>query len=302
MKTNEEILNDDPLVMKAIDTSAGGQLNAEQLDSFIETVREQSEFLQDIDIITGIDASEYQMDTLGLASRIMRKGVEGTAPSVTGVTIDRRSLKPVELIMAFDITKRFLMRNVAKGTADQVINAAFAKQFKNDLIDLMINGDDSSLDDFLLITDGILVKAKADANVHKSNWADNDLIKDVFGACVDAMPNKWMNEDELKFYVSPKIQKQYQRELGEKNTQLGDLMTIDKPKIYYEGIEVKTIPSLADTEVMLTDPKNLTIGIGQEMLVELFYNARKRVREYTVTAYADANYKISDALVLYTQS
>lgn len=299
--TNEELLEKE-LIEKAIDTSDGGQLSAEQLDSFIDTVVEESDFLQDIDIITGIEASELQMDTLGLASRIMRKGVEGTAPDVTDATIARRTLNPEELILAFDITKRFLMRNIARGSADAMINAMFAKQYRNDLIDLALNGDKDSGDDFIKIINGFYDRIKADGSTHTDNFGANDKIKDVFAAAVDALPNKWLNEDELFFVVSPKIQKKYQRELGEKNTQLGDLMTVDKPKIYFEGIEVRKVAQASDSEILLTPRKNLTIGIGQEMNVDLFYNARKRVREYTVTGYADANYKISDSVVLYTQA
>jgi hypothetical protein len=303
MKTNAEMLEDDPLVMKAIDTTIGGQMSAEQLTEFVDSVVEQSEILQEIDVITGIEASEFQLDVLGLGSRIMRKGVEGTAPAVTDATVTRRTLNPEEVVMAFDITKRFLKRNIARGSADQAINALFAKQYKNDLVDLIFNGDKDSVDTFINIINGYIDRAKADASAHKdATVTDNDLLKDVFASMVDSMPNKWMNEDELMLVVSPSKQKQYQRELGEKNTQLGDLMTVSKPKLYYEGIEIIKVSSFPSTEFLLTPRKNLVVGIGQEMEVELFYNSRKRQREYTVTGYVDANYVISDAIVLYTHA
>lgn len=303
MKTNAEMLEDDPLVMKAIDTTIGGQMSAEQLTEFVDSVVEQSEILQEIDVITGIEASEFQLDVLGLGSRIMRKGVEGTAPAVTDATVARRTLNPEEVILAFDITKRFLKRNIARGSADQAINALFAKQYKNDLVDLIFNGDKDSGNAFIQIINGYIDRAKGDAGAHKdATVTDNDLLKDVFASMVDSMPNKWMNEDELMLVVSPSIQKKYQRELGEKNTQLGDLMTVGKPKLYYEGIEIIKVASFPSTEFLLTPRKNLAVGIGQEMEVELFYNSRKRQREYTVTGYVDANYVISDAIVLYSHA
>lgn len=302
MKTNKDILEDDELVIKAITTSTGGQLSEEQRTEFVETVIEQSEILQEIDVIDGIESSEYQMDTIGLSSRVMRAGVEGTAPDVTDATIVRRTLNPAEVILAFDITKRFLMRNIARGTADQAINSIFAKQYKNDLVDLIFNGDKDSGNAFIQIIDGYIDRAKADGSAHTDDFSANDNLKDVFAAMVDVLPNKWMNEDELMIIASPAMQKKYQRQLGEKNTQLGDLMTVNKPQIFFEGIEVVKVASFPDTELLLTPRKNLAVGIGQEMVVEMFYNSRKRQREYTVTGYVDANYKISDAVVLFTQA
>lgn len=301
MKTNKEILEEDDLISKSISTSTGGQLSAEQLDSFIDTVVEQSEILQDIDVITGIEASEYQMDILGLASRITRKATEGTAPDVTDATIDRRTLNPVEIILAFDITKKFLLRNIARGSADSAINSLFAKQFKNDIVDIIFNGDTDSSDDFIKILNGYIDRAKADSGTHKDSFSVNDNLIDIFSAMVSSLPDKWMNEEELIIVASPSMAKKYQRQLAEKNTALGDLMTVGKPEIYYEGIRIKKVASFPSTELLLTPMKNLAVGFGDEMNVGTFYNERKRVKEYTVTGYVDANYKISDAVVAYTQ-
>jgi hypothetical protein len=302
MKTNKQILEEDDLILKSINSTTGGQLSPEQLSSFIDTVVEESEILQEIDVIDGIEASEYQMDTIGLESRVLRKAVEGTAPTAVDATIDRRTLNPVEVILPFDITKRFLLRNIARGSADAAINALFAKQYRNDIVDLMFNGDTDSANDFIKILNGYIDRAKADADAHTGDYSANDVIKDVFAAMVDSMPNKWVNEDELVLIASPKMQKKYQRQLGEKNTQLGDLMTVDKPKIFFEGIEIIKVAQFPDTELLLTPRKNLCLGVGAEMNVGMFYDERKRVKEYTVTGYVDANYKISDAVVLYTQS
>lgn len=302
MKTNKQMLEDDSLISKAIETSSGGQMSAEQLDTFIDTVVEQSEILMEMDVITGIESSEYQMDTLGLASRIMAKGVEGTAPSVTDATIGRRTLNPTEVIIAFDITKRFLMRNIARDNADAQINALFAKQYKNDLVDLIFNGDKDSGNAFIQIIDGYIDRAKADADTHKDDTvSSNDSMLDIFDAMIDALPNKWLNEEELFFVVSPKNQKRYQRELKARATSLGDAMIVGKPETYHEGIKIMKAAAFPDAEFLLTPRKNLTVGIGQEMNVDYFWNARKRVREYTTTGYVDANYKISDAVVLFTE-
>jgi hypothetical protein len=182
-----------------------------------------------------------------------------------------------------------------------MINAMFAKQYRNDIVDLIFNGDTDSADDFIKIFSGYIDRAKADGSANTATFGVNDSVMDIFAAMVDDLPDKWMNEEELIFIGSPSMVKKYQRELGAKNTQLGDIMTIGKPEIYYEGIKVKKVASFPSTEFLLTPKKNLAVGFGEAMNVGTFYNERKRVKEYTVTGYVDANYKISDAIVLYTQ-
>ena len=301
-------LEDASLLVKAIETSGGGQMTYEQRETFIEEVVADEPFLQEISVVTEIEAEGYEMHTLGLAERIMRKAVEGQAPAgVTDVSISKRTLKPEEVIVAFDITKRFLKRNIARGNADQAINSAFQKQFRNDSLDLAVNGDENSGDDFINITDGWLAKAEADVNAHTAGtFGQNYSPMEVMSAMLDAdnpngLPAKWLVEEELVFVVSPAFYQKYQDELAEKNSQLGDLMTVKKQELEFRGIKLKKLRKFPSNRVMLTWKENLFYGSGQEMNVEWEYVPRKRMREYTVTAYLSFDYAISDMMVVYKQ-
>ena len=301
-------LEDATLLVKAIETSGGGQLTYEQREAFISEVVASEPFLQEISVVTEIEAEGYEMHTMGLAERIIRKATEGQAPGgVTDVSISKRTLKPVEIILAFDITKRFLKRNIERGNADTTINGLFQKQFKNDTLDLAINGDTNSGDAFVQILDGWLAKAEADVNAHTGGtFGQNYSPMEVMGAMLDAdnpdgLPEKWLVEEELVFVVSPSFYQKYQDELAEKNSQLGDLMTVKKQELEFRGIKLKKLRKFPSNRVMLTWKENLFYGSGQEMNVEFEYVPRKRIREYTVTGYVDFDYAISDMMVIYKQ-
>lgn len=299
---NEEILSQFEEVVKAfIGTSSGGQLAAEQLDTFIDTVVDQSKFLKSgVTTYTGIEASAFEMHTIGLDSRVMRKAAEGTAGGTQGITIVKRQLNPVEVSIDFDITDKFLKRNIAKGNADAQIQALFVKMYMNDLVDLAFNGDATGQAgvDFVNITDGYIVKALADGDVHKPTFGAGDDMLTVLAGMRDSLPNQWLEDTTmLKFYMSPQKMNLYRDQLKAKNTPLGDAMTVGGQKPAFDGIEIEVVGKLGNTDLFLTRPENFAVGIGQDMKVEWMRQPRKRLIEYTVTGYVDVNYVISDALV-----
>ncbi|MBX7047233.1 MAG: hypothetical protein K1X86_15495 [Ignavibacteria bacterium] len=301
---NIEILSDTELIKAAISVASGGQLSAEQYNEFISTVVKDDDFLASgITVYDGIESANFEMDTLGLESRILRKGVEGTAPAATeGVNIARRTLSPKEYVLAFDITDKFLRRNIQKGTADETIKALFMQQCSNDLVDLCFNGDTDSGEDFLDIMDGLIKRALADAGVHKSTFANGDTMVSIMDAMLASMPKKWRkNKKLLKFYMSPDRLEQYKKELREKNTQLGDAMMVSDEEPKFNGVEIETVGVLDDKDVFLTRPNNFAVGFGLKMTIEAERAARKRATEYTVCGEVDFNYVVPDMLVYHRQ-
>ncbi|MDD4291983.1 MAG: P2 family phage major capsid protein [Clostridia bacterium] len=322
--TTEEIL---ALLNKAaISRATGGQLTTEQAKQFIDTVVAQSDFLQKIQTVQ-MTSGTYQLNTIEIASRVMRAATEGVAPSNTaGVTITPRSLTSKEVILPYDITFSFLEENIEGQNAEGKINQMFAKAFGNDNLDLATNGNESlaatitdadadGLDDttglsqndhdFLTANDGWLRLARVDSTVHDYVIpADPTALgwKSVFKNMLKLMPNKWKaNTDELVFLVAPDVEVSYRDELGTRNTALGDALLAEKRRASYQGIIVEPMPFMPGgntPSVMLTKPKNLGIGIGRNIRVGRQIQERKRVIEYTITAKTDYNYVLGDMIVL----
>jgi hypothetical protein len=246
------------------------------------------------------------LDVIGVSNRLLRLAVESTAPgTVMAGTIARRSLTPVEVILPYDISMKFLQKNIEGSNAEATINRMFAKQFGTDSVDLAFNGDTADVGadkDFLNIIDGYLVKALADGDAHNDNFAAVDPMADVLAAMLKTLPAKWRTDRAgLRYFCSPGNEDKYRDELGVKNTSLGDLMILSNNPVVYKGIQVKPLSCLGDDKIMLTRPDNLAIGYGPDMRVGRFLDERKRLLEYTITTDIDANYVISDQIVLFTK-
>jgi hypothetical protein len=305
----------------AIATTTGGQLTTEQAKQFIDLVVSQSDFLKAIQTVQ-MTSNTYQLNTIDIASRVMRSAAEGQDPGFTqGVTITPRTLVYKESILPYDVTFSFLEENIEGGNAESKINEMFAKAFGNELLDLGINGDESlaetitdgggdGLDDstslsqndhtFLRQNDGWLRLARVDSGVHKVVLPSSiTSYKTELKRVLQAMPNKWKsNPGELVYLVAPEFETAYRDELGERATALGDAFLAQSKTAEYQGILVKPVPYMPMDKVMLTKVKNLAIGIGRNMRVGREINERKRQLEYTITAKSDFQYVVSDMMVL----
>lgn len=296
----EEVL--ELLSKSVITTATGGQLTTEQAEKFIDTVVAQDQLLQKIQTVT-MSSKTYQLNTVGLAGRVMRKAAEGTDPGFTqSVTITPKSLISQEVILPYDITFSFLEENIQKENAEDLINEVFAKAFKNDLLDLAFNGDEANADPFIMINDGYLKLMAQDPGVAKYTIPAEPSYKNVFKEMLSRLPNKWKNNPaELCFLLAPEIEEAYRNELAERNTALGDTMITEFRRAQYCGIDIVPVPFIPGGEgekIILTKYQNLAAGLGRDIRIGKQIQERKRIVEYTITAKVDFNYIVSDMAVL----
>lgn len=300
----EEVL--EFLSKSVIATATGGQLTTEQAEKFIDTVVAQDGFLQKIQTVT-MSSKTYQLNTVGLSDRIMRKASEGTDPGFTqSVTITPKALVSQEVILPYDVTFSFLEENIEKENAEDIINNVFAKAFRNDLLDLAFNGDESSADPFIQINDGYLKIASADSSVHNYTIAAASGYKDIFKSMLALLPNKWKNNpSELCFIAAPDVEETYRSELSNRNTALGDVMLTDYRRAQYNGIDVYPMPFMpggSAPAIFLTKYQNLAVGLGRDIRIGKQVQERKRIVEYTISAKIDFNYVVGDMVVLGVKS
>ena len=286
-----------------ISTATGGQMEPEELQSFIDTGVEQVAVLNEEFEVVEVTASKMNMDIMDLAEENMRKGEEGVEVTTPrGINISRRTLEPTEVTVYYRITDKFLRRNIMRQGAESVINSRFSKQYMVDAFNLSLNGDTSlNANDypFHSINDGIIVKALADDDVNDEiTFADADKLSAIFASMLDAMPEKHSDEDMLRFYLAPSLYKKYQREMAGRNTTLGDQMSVAKNGLYYEGVKLVKFSKLKNDKIMLTKSKNFQIGYGLTMTVESERNIKARARDYVIAGELDANYALSEALIL----
>jgi hypothetical protein len=297
-KTNKEILQE--YLEKALITPAtGGQLSAEQAEKFLTTVIDQSEILGKIQTYK-MKASTRNIDTISIAGRQSRPVVEGSNPASTAtVTIPRRTLVTKPMMLPVDLSYQTIEENIENGNLENVLLDLVTKAVANDVVDLLFNGDEGSADAFLQMNDGVVDIAIADALAHEVNTTGLADEKAIMKAMLQAMPNKYKGDkSSLAYFVSSTFEENYRMLLGERATSMGDAYLTENRRAYYQGIEVYPVPFAPTTKPILTQWKNLAVGIGREISREVERVPRKQQVEYTVTTKADFNYAISDLMVI----
>lgn len=307
-------------ILKAvIDTSAGGQLSEENAKAFIDTTVDQSSFLKKISVIQ-MTSNTYNIDTVGIDSRVMQAPGEGVAPStVQGANIARRQLVSKEVVLPYDISFNFLEENITKEQADAKLQQIFTVQFGNDTLDMALNGNESLAEtitdadvdgkddvtgltqkdhNFLRLNNGWIAVMLADAKTHKTTFNEATATqKTRLAAVLKALPSKWKsNKDKLCFLMSPNDYEDYLTEVGNTAADAGIQTLITGQALKYKGIAIEPVAFVPDGTIILTLYVNLYVGIGRDIRVGKFANERKRVVEYTITAKLDYNYAVSDAI------
>lgn len=296
------------LLAKSISTAdlnTGGHLNPEQSNKFIDYMVDNSVVLKHCTVIR-MKSDTYNLDNIGVQSRIIRAGIENEAPTnVAGVSTGRRQLRVTEVILPFDIGFQFLEDNIEKQGAEDHIAQLFAAQFANDVEDLGCNGDTAAVagpdQDFLKISDGWIKIARGEAGFHKYQLAASKDYKGVvFPGMLKAMPNKWKrNVGQLAFLVSPTVEEEYRLSLSSRSTALGDEQLVSANNQKFAGVQVVPVPFLAEGDMILTNWKNLAYGIHErEIRVGKQVQERKRLVEYTTTARVDYQWVTPDAAVV----
>ena len=299
--TNEEIIE---IQKDAITTGTGGQLSPEELSSFIESGIEQSPFIAEECQVLEVTASTMNIDVLEVSERLLRKGVEGTEfTTKSGISIPRRQLTPVEVVLYYQITDKFLRRNITRQQASEQINRMFAKRFMLDVLDLGINGNDAlnaNDEPFLSILDGVLITMDNDDDVNDApGFTEDDKMEDVFAAMIDEMPSDFAGDEErLRIYCSPVNARKYLRELKKRDTVLGDQASMGVIPLAFEGVKIVKVSKMPDNRIIHTLTKNLAVGYGLNMTVESQRQAKLRATDYVMTAEVDVDYAISKAIVL----
>jgi hypothetical protein len=302
MKDNQELIEE--IQKSGLLTSDGGLMPPQAANSFIDLTVDQSLILKKLNIEKNI-GSERFLDTIGVGSRMIIKASEPAvivSADIKKPTISRRSLVPVDCILPYDISFKWLDENIEKKSAEQTINHAFASQFSNDLVDLMINGDKAAAagtdQKFLQITDGLKVKLAADANTHFTDRGNSsDWKGQVFPAMLKALPGKYKTDpSKLMFIVGYDLADEYITSLADRSTALGDIYLTEGRTAAYKGIQVQPVPSVPYGMAILTRPKNIAIGFGSAFKVFKQLKPRELNIEYTITARIDFNYADSNGI------
>ncbi len=259
------ITNNDLVKAAAIQTSTlnNGLLNPEQARRFLRQAFEKTNLGPLVRHEMRVSKTG-EIDKIGIASRIVRKKIENTDDGYRAdVQTSKIEYATTAVRLPWEITEETLRENIEGQNFEAIVTDLMTTQLGIDMEDLYLNGDESTSSsdqdyDFLKINDGWL-KQLTNGHVVDASQApySGAMSLDLFYDTLQALPNKY-NNGRLRWLMSPKRAQEWELFLLNKIVNQGGAVP---DNVYTAPARIPTIecPSLPDTKIILTDPKNLIV-------------------------------------------
>lgn len=212
-------------------------------------------------------------------SPALPQGGSGVVPAPPGVNLESNAatehlvspeystvvLESSKLVLPWAITEEFLEDNPEKGAAEQRIATIMGVQAANDLEDLALNGDETSLDALLRANDGYLLQAAgATGNISAALGA---FTTNTFETILRSLPTRYRrNVRQLKFLVHPDVWMDYVQSIAARQGNMADQYLaglVGDPT--YGGVPIMASPFMPVDQVLLSNPDNMIFGVERDM-------------------------------------
>lgn len=257
-------INNNTIINKAAiqtGTLTSGLLNPEQSRKFIQQTFDATNLggLVRHEMRT---AKTGEIDKIGIASRIIRKKTENTDDGYrASVNTSQIEYSTTAVRLPWEITEETLRENIEGQNLETIITNLMTTQLGVDMEDLYLNGDEvtESTDpdyDFLKINDGWIKQISNGGHVYDAS-SESSMSLDLFYKTLAQLPNKY-NNGKLRWLMSPKRAQEWELFLLNKVIGQGGAVP---DSIYTAPARIPAVecPSLDDSTIMLTDPKNLIV-------------------------------------------
>jgi len=303
--SNKTILQKADLALGEL-TTDGGVLQPAQAKKFIRVMIKSAALLPMATVVP-MKAPKQLLEKIQFGSRIMRAGEPGTAlaeadrskPDLSKVELDAKLFK-AEVRLNNETLEDSIERGQLKGT----IMTLMAQRIALDTDEILVNGDTSSADAFLAQFDGALVSATS--NVVDAGGVK--LQKTILRDALRTMPQEFRkNKRTLRYLTSSNAEIDYRDTLSDRQTAMGDNALMQAAPTAYGSVPVVDIPVFPEnqgtapnddrTSVLLTDPKNLNLGIWRRIQMETDKLVREGVVIIVATMRMDFKYTHEPAVV-----
>ena len=178
-----------------------------------------------------------------------------------------------------------------------------AERIATDMDEIIVQGDTNSSDYTLATLDGILKQSTS----HVVDNANASTTKALFKGMLKSMPNEFLrNKKDLRFMTSVQSEIDYRDSLAERATVGGDKWISDDVPVLYTGVPIIGVPLFPEnivngasntTDVILTDPKNINVGIWRNIRIETDKLVSEGVLIIVATLRFDVKYAHEPAVV-----
>ena len=297
------------IVMDATSTaslSGGGLLKPEQAEKFIQQTFDATVLGKEVRHVMK-RAKTGEIDKIGIAKRIIRKKTEGVDDGYrAGISTSKIEYATTAIRLPWEVTEEPYRENIEGQNFEKIQTDLMTTQFGLDLLDLYLNGDESTADsdpdyDFLKINDGWLKQLENGTHIEdRTSKSSGAMSLDVYYDALAQMPNKY-NNGTLRWIMSPHRQQEWDRYLLNKIIDAGGAVP---QGVYTSPAAIPTIacPSFSDDKILLIYPKNLVVVNTYNMIFRKTTEGKEAVmqdkRFYTMHMDFDPIIEELDAAVL----
>jgi hypothetical protein len=271
---NTTILQKADLALTDITTN-GGLLLPAQAQRFMRVLIKEAMLMKEATIVP-MRSPKQIIEKIRFGSRILRAGKEAVSlpradrakPDLGQIELDAKLFK-AEVRLSNEILEDSIERGQLRNTIMQMM----AERIALDMEEIVLQGDTLSADPTLAQLDGILKQAQ-------SHVIDNALAyttKSVFANMLRAMPSEYLrNRRDLRFIGSVQSEMAYRDSLTERATVGGDRWLTEDVPVLYAGVPLLPVPMMPEnlggssntTDILLTDPANINVGIWRNIRIE----------------------------------
>lgn len=311
------------------DLASGGRLNREQSRKFVDLGVDETVALKAGSGVMRINAGALrgEVDALDICGHTVRGNSEHTSTTATACDTDAR--KPtfgkfnydlVKLTQDWKMSWESLQDNIEREGLRTAINTAMGRKWGNEIEELFWRGDTTTYaagatnQALLLRTlDGIIVQALDCTNVIVCGDGGHQLTKsstltrDHFFYMLRNLPQRFLNNPGLTFWMHPAAADDYRYYLGTLGTNLADAHFDGPKKDFMPGgvkkVEAGWIPvdyTGTDNYIILTLDKNLWYAVYNEIRRYSRFDQHCDAFFYTNHYMFDCGIRDCDALVILT--
>lgn len=302
MEDNKTILEKADMALS--DLTTGGLLVPEQAKKFIRILIDEAKLMK-MSTVTPMKSHTLELNKIKFGTRVLRAGSENVAlpeadrskPNTSKVTLVAKLFKG-QVNMSYELLEDNIEQETLKSTIMQLMGEAIAR----DLDEVLVRGDTASTDPFLAQFDGVL----KGATTNIVNAGTTPITKSILRDMLKAMPSPYLrNKASLKYLTSVDAEIDYRDSLSNRMTVTGDKALDGLTPVGYSGIPVIDIPLFPEnlgvgtneTNILLTDPKNVDVGIWRNIQIETDKDIQAGKVIIVVTMRVDMKYIEEPAVV-----
>lgn len=286
----------------------GGALVAAQARRFIRTLIDES-VIMPASTVVPMRAPKQLIERIRFGTRVLRAGTEGQALSSADRAkpdLEKSELDSQLFKAEVRLNNEVLEDSIEGGSLRNTIMTILGERVALDMDEVIINGDTTSADPFLAKFDGILKQASL--NVVPNGVAP--LSKTTFKDMLKAMPSEFLrNKRRMRFFTSVDAEIDYRDTLNARETTAGDRYLLEDAPVMYSGVPIMDVPLFPEdlgvganeTNVLLTDPKNINVGIWRKITMETDKDISAGVLVIVATLRFDVKYAEPKATVKATE-